>query len=197
MILFDDNGITRMAVKDASGNVINHYRPLVIGLFGAQGVGKSHVARMVKEKFNFERFSFANILRERFQITYGFDARAYPKNDKRPELNNKTIREVLQRDGSNGRKLDKDIWLNVLKRHPSQRLIIDDVRYQNEADYIQSLDNGYLIHLWPEDEPEQSGSAHESEQDWHYFEPDAEVEYNHDWESLGRVIDEISRFNDG
>jgi len=114
----------------------------VIGLVGWAGSGKNEAAKVLadilaKRRILSTHLAFADPIRE---VAYfiGWDG----KKDK-------AGRELLQDLGMAGRRYDKDVWLNRVKRRFADQVrpvaIITDVRFENEADWVFST--GILIRI--------------------------------------------------
>ena len=117
---------------------------MIIGLSGYARSGKDEVAKILVEEYGYTRAAFADKIREllletnpqiggnRLQHlinTYGWEvAKSQPE-----------VRHLLQSIGVGARKLlGDDIWIyQVLKDlHPSDKVVISDVRFINEAECI-------------------------------------------------------------
>lgn len=136
---------------------------LIIGICGKMGSGKSTLRDSLftvlntircKNKqnklFNMEYDSLANKLKE--TVSFMFRSQTAEKNDtvfdikKLPDKSeylykDKTFGRLLQLIGDGIRNsVDDEIWINLLlnKYTKPTVLLIDDVRYLNEANYIQN-----------------------------------------------------------
>jgi hypothetical protein len=122
-----------------------HIPKLIIGFIGKAGAGKTTVANYLIQKYNFKIFSFAEPLKQMI-VTAGMC--------KREELYgvNKTenARWLMQKLGTEifRNQVDPDYWVKrggaiislLLKLGD---VVIDDVRFPNEAQYIS--DKGGLL----------------------------------------------------
>ena len=125
----------------------------IIGLIGQQGVGKNYIAENIL--FNFLKNEPTIILAfaDHFKIdTIGKYNLDYDKVfiEKNYETRKK-LQTIGTEEGRN--KYGEDIWIKimynwikVLNSRGIKRFIITDVRFQNEADWIKSL-NGILIKI--------------------------------------------------
>ena len=93
-----------------------------------------------------KRYAFADELKREVQSFLmqktGLDS--FTQNDEQKKM----VRPFLVAYGTNIRRaLNKNCWIDTLKEFISKDeiAIISDVRYENEADWIQ--ENGFLIHL--------------------------------------------------
>lgn len=103
-----------------------------IGITGLAGAGKTYAATWFKLRTGGEIWSFAAEIK-RIAATMGWNG----EKDARG-------RKLLQELGSIGREYDRQCWVN---RMPTDRpVIIDDVRYINEAAAIRSV-GGIIIRI--------------------------------------------------
>ena len=105
--------------------------------------GKSTVAAALAEKYGFIHLSFATPLKEDV-VGMGFDREDVYNRKPLP------IRELLQKYGQARRYQDGSYWLKRLEhsvhmRKPTSIFIIDDVRFENEAQWVE--EQGVLIRL--------------------------------------------------
>jgi hypothetical protein len=128
---------------------------MIIGLTGYAQSGKDTVAKVLIENFGFERVAFADPIRKllyemnpavkdgdyRIQGVvdgYGWDVAktAFPE-----------VRRLLQDLGVGARKVfGEDFWVKqALNSHsPSDNVVVTDVRFTNEADYIKGFPEAQL-----------------------------------------------------
>ena len=133
---------------------------VIIGFAGKKGSGKSTAAIHLKNELGFEAHSFAFPMRDmlyKFLGNMGVDldeALHYLLFDKEtviPQVG-KSARVLLQTLGTEwGRlKVDCDIWVKasevMLLNSQCQRIVFDDVRFENEAAMIRGL-GGLIIHV--------------------------------------------------
>ena len=136
---------------DADKNYLE--KESIIGFCGYATVGKDRIAQEFVEKGGFERVGFADALRSilyalnpkvelfnndyigHWHIKNIVDDKGWDEAKKEPE-----IRQLLQRLGTEGGRaaLGEDIWVKALFSSPhGARVVIPDVRFQNEADEIR------------------------------------------------------------
>jgi hypothetical protein len=147
----------------------------IIGISGKIGVGKTTVAQHIAlSREGWQITSFADRLKQEAAKQYHFDLRlAYSDNGKEtliklPDGSRKTVRELLQWYGTEVvRARDRDYWVRAMEqhlaiaRHKIDGLVIDDVRFPNEAALIKRW-RGLLVRIEPY--PEYSlASDHASE----------------------------------
>lgn len=109
---------------------------MLIGVCGKIGAGKDVIGKYLISHHSFHRFAFADPIKE-LAMHLGWDGR---KNGKG--------RRFLQELGQRAREIaGEDIWVQALNRRmvdhnhdiKTGRTVITDVRYPNEAGWIQSL----------------------------------------------------------
>lgn len=124
----------------------------LIGLTGRAGAGKDSVANMIAADASASRIAFADPIRDMliagFGTAFGLDRHALldprRKEQPLPGLELQLVpRRMMQTLGTEwGRALDPDIWVRHLERRikyhrmHSSTIVITDVRFQNEADWI-------------------------------------------------------------
>lgn len=83
-----------------------------------------------------------------------------------------TAREIMQNYGAFYRSIDNDFWIKFLFKVAQEKdytnVIITDVRYINEADYIIN-NGGYVIRIERDDKDEVHNMQHPSEIDLDYY----------------------------
>jgi hypothetical protein len=100
-------------------------RTKIIGFTGLSGSGKSYAASVVRECYPAYRlFSFAHEIKRLARYYMGWDN----KKDERG-------RKLLQDLGMAGRAYDPQLWVSFMP--PDRLLVIDDVRFLNEAEAIR------------------------------------------------------------
>lgn len=125
----------------------------VIAFVGPAGCGKSTAAKAIERA---HRFSFADPLKQML-LTMGVTHESLydpvGKNQPIPWLGDKTGRELMQSLGTEwGRGMvHRDIWLRVGERKLLRLIedgpvVIDDVRFANEAELLRSL-GGVVIEI--------------------------------------------------
>ena len=139
---------------------------IIVGLTGLAGAGKNTAANWLVEEKGFVQLAFADAIRDyllklnpymnpraawggwklnEFVEKYGWEAAK-----REPE-----VRRMLQTFGTEiGRDMDQNIWVKLLARKILKEkyldrdinLVITDVRFENEADFIRNL-RGSLIEI--------------------------------------------------
>lgn len=155
--------------------------PIIIGFTGKKGSGKTTAARFIEKYYNFPEMTFADGLKQCCKIVFGLtDDQLYGEQKEicDPNWFDYTPRMMMQTVGTElfRKKLSEvmpeigeDIWVLSLQRklqkliqeHGSDtRVVISDVRFQNEVDMIKSM-GGYIIRLYRE--TPWNSDSHESE----------------------------------
>ena len=130
---------------------------MIIGILGNKGHGKDTISDHLVSKYQFHKKAFGNPLKEICQTLFGFNHEQLYGNLK--EIKDKyweiTPRKAMQFVGT-GLFRDKmnelipgishNFWLECMRRQIGtyDRLVISDVRFQNEVDFIHEM-NGIVI----------------------------------------------------
>lgn len=134
---------------------------MLIGLAGYKGSGKDTVGAYLVEKHDFTRLAFAHKLKQSVDglMNTSIEQQDSWKNDPDVKvvivrdvdgqyptiLKSQTFREFLQRYGTEAHRdiFGDDFWVNAILpevfRHENKKLVVTDVRFQNEADRIVEL----------------------------------------------------------
>jgi len=125
----------------------------IIGLLGHQGVGKNHIAEIVLPKLLSQKNTVVLAFADHFKI----DCISKHNADFNKVYGQKDYdtRRLLQKVGTEeGREVfGYDIWIRtlhnwikILNSRGVERFIISDLRFQNEVEWIKSL-NGIIIKI--------------------------------------------------
>lgn len=130
----------------------------LIGLTGRARTGKDTTARMLSQ-CGFSQYAFANPIKEGVKTMFGFTDDCTNGNKKEQPvdwLDGVTPRQIMQTLGTEwGRQcIHPDLWLIMAKRewHAVQQLprvrgmVVSDVRFENEADWIREA-GGEVWHI--------------------------------------------------
>ncbi|AGC02079.1 Deoxynucleotide monophosphate kinase [Acanthamoeba polyphaga moumouvirus] len=134
---------------------------VLIGLMGNAGSGKTTFAEYIVKEYGFVEKSFADPLKKACKELFLFeDHQVYGTQEQKetpdPRWFNCTPRTALQFVGTELLRdnldrimpgIGKDIFIhhfklwyqNELQKNPDVRVVVSDVRFQNEADFIKSL----------------------------------------------------------
>lgn len=155
---------------------MQHNQPLLIGLTGLAGSGKSTVAAMLADEFAFTELALADPILEMLCTlfaTAGVDQawaveRAFKEQ---PTTLGFSYRHLAQSLGTEwGRGLAEDFWLRVLQHRlqtpalEGENVVVSDVRFPNEAEFITRR-GGLVVRVLrrPEDMPPAPVRPHASE----------------------------------
>lgn len=141
-------------------------RAMIVGIGGAAGAGKSTLAEYLVREHGFHRVKFADTLKGMLRVVLsdlGFTeseaTRAIEGDMKEVTISHlagKTPRHAMQTLGTEwGRKqMDDDFWvkiaevrINSLLHDGVTRVVIDDLRFDNEAALIRSYDGGQILRI--------------------------------------------------
>jgi len=157
----------------------------LIGFTGPKGVGKTTAATLLKDHFmpDLEIIAFASPMKKCLQQLFRFsDDQLYTLEgkeavDPRYEV---SPREVMQKFGTEFvRNTVPDLWIILMEnriKELGEAAIIDDVRFDNEAQLIRAL-GGRVIHVFGRTE---FSGEHESEQGITFEPEDLELNNNYD-----------------
>jgi hypothetical protein len=121
-------------------------KPFLIGICGRKRSGKDSISDMFIDKFGFVKRSFAGPLKEACCIIFGFNDEQINGNLKETidETWGMTPRYILQAVGTDllRNQIDKNIWIKSMERfllnNPNKNVIIPDIRFSNEADFVRT-----------------------------------------------------------
>jgi hypothetical protein len=149
--------------------------PLIIGLTGRAGAGKSTVAAMLAE-YGFAELAFADPIVDMVGAlfaTAGIDGAWMVERalKEQPTLLGVSYRQLAQTIGTEiGRHIAPDFWLRVMAlrvQTPELRdenIVVSDVRFPNEADWITAR-GGHVVRVLRNDQPAVRPHASESHTD--------------------------------
>lgn len=146
----------------------------IVGIAGKAHHGKDTLGRTFVRN-GYTRLAFADALKDACKIIFGFTA-AELDDAKKEEVDpfwGMTRRSILQRVGTDCFRdhFSEDIWVKVVERKirdmlskdPNARIVITDVRFQNEADMIRRLGGVVLKVVRYTNAHKKTASQHASE----------------------------------
>lgn len=139
----------------------------VVGIVGTVGVGKSTVAQLLKSRYGFVVFNFADELKLTINKWFGIPLDVVYGASERKDARVRTMMQLLGTEY--GREFDPDVWVRLFMRrlhvyvttgidplglvpaittqmHPP-RIAVGDVRFPNEAEVISTLPGGHVIRI--------------------------------------------------
>ncbi|WP_305910545.1 hypothetical protein Q9L42_020530 (plasmid) [Methylomarinum sp. Ch1-1] len=132
---------------------------VVIGLSGLAGSGKDTAAIYMAEEYRFHQIAFADPMRAGVKALFGLPESYFKTGNKDkiiPSIGQST-RHLLQRFGTSFgcAMLGESIWTDVArqrisslqKHHGVDRIVISDVRTENEAAMIRHYPDGKVFHI--------------------------------------------------
>ncbi len=151
---------------------------MLLGLVGFAGAGKDTVANVLVEEYGFQKFSFASALKDAAASIFGWDRKLLEGDSEESRLFRETPdkfwsirfgydlspRTALQLLGTeSGREVfHENIWIYSLERKIMNvpNVVISDVRFKNEIDFVQSK-NGFLVRVSRGKDPEWYDTAYD------------------------------------
>ena len=149
---------------------------MIIGIHGPLNGGKDTVANIIQQMHpqQFGRYAFARPLKDALKIMFGFSDLQLEDRKLKDEVDpfwGFTPRKAMQLLGTEfGRDmLRKDVWIKRAEHEASQNerkkqgMLITDVRFENEAEWLRSRDDAVLIYITAPDIMRDERYAHASE----------------------------------
>ncbi len=170
---------------------------MIIGLVGVAGSGKTTAAKFLMDLRGFQRIPFAQPLKKMIEaLGYDrslLDGPARAKEVPLEAFNGRTLREAMQTLGTEwGRvQFGDDFWVNMWEREAEkyERIVVDDVRFPNEAAKIKEL-GGLIVRLRRAGAGAGVNAGHASEQ-VDLITPDITI--NNDGDDLSILYHQIDR----
>lgn len=131
-------------------------KPVIIGVGAQMGNGKDVLCNYLAERLNkiygecWHRDALANNVKRIFCDAFGVDRdfiEEWKRKDTPPPGFQIPVRQGLTFIGDGFRDIQSSIWIDLLLKNNARNLIVSDVRYINEANYIRDH-NGLTILLW-------------------------------------------------
>lgn len=169
----------------------------LVGIIGKKGSGKTECANVLIQNYGFQKVSFADKLKQVVSDLFDIPINClYDPNLKETYDHRwgKTYREIMQLFGTEvGRCIYNDIWIyhteKRILQNSDDKIVIDDVRFKNEANLIKRQNGLLLKIIRPSVSQEQSLHASEVEQD--EIKEDILLVNNSTKEDLYKNLDEI------
>ena len=128
---------------------------MLIGLAGPAGVGKTTIAESFELGLGFKILTFAAPLKQSLSVLTGLSPKYFNKIELKekmiPGLND-SPRTLMQKFGTEfvREMVHPEFWIwrmrNTISKYSHRHIIIDDVRFNNEAGFIRG-NGGVMIHL--------------------------------------------------
>lgn len=166
----------------------------IIGIIGKKGTGKSECSKVLIDKYKFRKISFADKMKEIISVLwdiplhYLYDPSMKETFDPRW---GKTYREIMQLFGTEVcRNISWNTWIYHVEKEfkKGENLVIDDVRFKNEAGLIKKYDGILITVVRPLPRSRDSKHLSESEQD--EIQPDIVIMNDGTVADLHRKIEE-------
>jgi len=182
------------------------YKKKLIAFVAGKQVGKTIASQYICQKYGYVKLSFADPLKCALREIFGFTDEQLWGDQKEiiDEYWGVSPRSLMQLIGTEFFRLQMkehvpqigdNIWLRVAQRkiqqflNRGQMIVIDDVRFTNEADLIRQM-GGFLIRI---DRPSVATivDSHESEQQNKHIITDATIINDQDIETFHHKIDAL------
>ena len=183
---------------------------MIIGLVGYIGSGKGTVGDILVRDHQYYKFAFADALKDAVSQIFVWprgllegDSNASRAFRERvdPWWSHKfgyevTPRLILQKFGTEACRhgIADNIWIAALEKRIQgyENVVISDVRFPNEIDFVRSA-GGVIIRVrrGEDPSPEQLATMHVSETAWNSYEPDQTIYNDKDIEGLKGCVDTL------
>lgn len=180
----------------------------IIALTGKAGAGKTTAAKYLFEKHKYRRLRFADGIKNMLKLGLGISDEYIDGNKKEEpcsELGGVTVRHAMRTLGTEwGRDMIyPNIWVDALDRElhnyisecEFSKFVIDDLRFVNEATYLDKLkkEKGYAVLIVDIDRTNSAveESKHVSETQRNNIEPDHIIFNNYGIETLYDSVDAV------
>jgi hypothetical protein len=128
----------------------------LIGLGGVSGSGKTTAGQYLEKRSGYKTIAFADSLKDIVAYLYGLDRKVLEGDApvraerKKPlqQCPSRSMVDILQAMGTEVfRSFDPDVWINHVRRKiNTDRVVITDMRYVNEIEFVKSL-GGYAFEI--------------------------------------------------
>lgn len=152
---------------------------MLIGIHGRARAGKDSIATVIKEAFPFEKYSFAAPIKDACNLIFGWDQR-HADGELKEVVDpfwGFSPRHAYQTLGTEwGRRLLRDdLWIRrcEMLNQKGMNLVIPDVRFPNELEFIRKQGGVMIFVRRPATGNEISLNTHASEAGlWHLIKPE-------------------------
>ena len=149
----------------------------VIGLYGIIGSGKTIASEFLVNNMKFTKLAFADPIKEACKSIFNFskiqmsDRQEKEKIDPRYGVSPRQAFRLIGHDCLRS-TVGPDIWVknmedriyNINKNiSATKNIIVDDVRYQNEINFIEHYQNGFVIPIIRPNNPFEVHAVHASD----------------------------------
>ena len=126
-------------------------KPALIGFAGKARSGKDTAGKYLVDNYQFAHYYFAKPLKDGAKAMFNLTDEQIENKEKVIEPWGRSPRELYQLLGTDvARSIDKRVWIKnaemFIRKHPGFSVVITDVRFSNEADWIRSK-GGVVIYL--------------------------------------------------
>lgn len=174
--------------------------PQLIGIAGPAGSGKTTAAEIMVQELGYQQYAFAEPMKEAMAILGLPEPGCVEDKEKLIPGRGYSWRLAAQTLATDwARKLDPDFWVELAKTKLSgkQRVVIADVRFENEAAMIREA-GGVVVHLLGRRrELEKECSGHVSEQGIGFEAGDISIWNDGSQSALGRSLKTLALWRDG
>lgn len=124
---------------------------VIVGIHGKMRSGKTTAANYLIDCHGYIRMSFGDALKEAANMIFNI-----PMTELYSDNKSKYTRDVIQKLGTDCcRALDPDVWVKAMERRLLERnkidckskIVIDDVRFKNEAYTLKNIWNATMVKL--------------------------------------------------
>lgn len=130
---------------------------IIIGLYGKKGSGKDTFADYLVENYGFQKVSFASPLKKLCKDLFSLSEEDLNDPILKEKIHpqwNLSPRQILQKVGTDlfRTHFSSTIWVDIMKTKlenmsANEKIVISDIRFQNEYDLIGSFENSFIIQI--------------------------------------------------
>lgn len=183
---------------------------MIIGLIGFINSGKGTVGDLLVKEHGYQKFAFADALKDAVSVIFQWDryllegdtdvSRAFRERVDvwwSHKLGYEvTPRLILQKMGTEACRnvIADNIWIAALESRLAnqEKVVVADVRFPNEIDFIHSI-GGKIVRVKRGEDPsyEERSKMHVSETAWYNIFPDVTIDNNGTMDDLRHSIETI------